>query len=270
MSVKEGKKLVTISGNRPLTTETKAFKPDKDGYYEITVGNGNKFSLDGSYFKAEGAINILKDKNSSINKLLSSGYLKGELGHPKKGLNESDKAFNHRNTIIREDNVSHFIKEVSAIETNVNENFGGFGNIVDFVVKLKPAGPHGPALKEALEDPDQNVAFSVRAFSVRSYIGNTIVYDNVAIITWDWVGNPGMAVANKWDTIRTNQDGDTVMAFMEPSLDYDINIYDVMDGKSVEECFSCTSLSDSSRTVLKEAFGKVNNMGNDHTALFNW
>ena len=65
--------------------------------------------------------------------------------------------------------------------------------------KVKPSGPMGPSLKEQLENPSENVAFSVRSLTRDKRIAGQLFKHMTTLVTWDYVNEPGISVATKYD-----------------------------------------------------------------------
>jgi ribosome-interacting GTPase 1 len=66
--------------------------------------------------------------------------------------------------------------------------------------KVKPAGPHANVLKEDLDNKKANVCFSIRCLTSVEVKNGVTIKKIEEIITWDRVIEPGINVANKWDT----------------------------------------------------------------------
>jgi len=71
--------------------------------------------------------------------------------------------------------------------------------LVAIMAKVKPTGVKADALKSALENPKENCAFSIRAFT-NDYTERGIHKRVLAhIVTFDHVNEPGISIANKYD-----------------------------------------------------------------------
>ena len=126
---------------------------------------------------------------------VSNGYCRGEYGHPKKQPGMSFQDFMHRILTIEESMVSHHIKEVWIEKGKVLHQ----GRPVIAIMGLvKPAGPYANALERSLENPDENVAFSIRSITDDYRIGAQIQKHLREIVCWDFVNEPGLSVANKY------------------------------------------------------------------------
>ncbi len=178
-------------------------KPDENGYYELILGGLNMFNSAGEYYVLEGAKSLF-ESSSALMRRISTGNLKGEVGHPKPLPGMTKDEYMARIMRIEETNICCHISDVW-----LDENFGKknprYNNpkMVAVIGKVKPAGVRGEALKEALENKMENVCFSVRAVTEDYYvkgINNRVLR---AIFTWDWVNEPGIFTATKYASPAT-------------------------------------------------------------------
>ena len=182
--------------------ENKQIKKDDKGYYFITLGAFNAYNRSGAFYLMDGVRDLVENKSSSLNRRIRDGYLKGEAGHPNYESGMSKVEFYERNLKIEQTRISHHIRDIVFTDTKTPCGMPGKGNIVLVQAWLKPDGPMGDALKKSLDDPEQNVAFSIRCFTKDTMQGGTIIKEVVQIVTWDWVVEPGMKMANKFDTLN--------------------------------------------------------------------
>jgi hypothetical protein len=63
---------------------------------------------------------------------------------------------------------------------------------------VKPSGAQGAFLKEQLENPKENVCFSIRSFTDDYYEKGVLCRDIKNIITFDYVNEPGIHIAEKF------------------------------------------------------------------------
>lgn len=168
-------------------------KCSADGYYPVVLGALNSFNSAGAYYPADESARQLFEASSLLMRRINSGTLHGECGHPRRDPRGTDRDFVIRLYDIYEPNVSHHIRKVWLSE----EGRGG-QKLILVMGEVRPAGPRGAALKEALENRHQNVCFSVRSFTLDSPFNGTIYKSLREIVTWDWVNEPGIASADKW------------------------------------------------------------------------
>ena len=181
------------------TGKSGTLRPGPNGYYTLPIGGLNIFNSMGAYYTAQGARELF-EQSAVLMRRIADGNLKGENGHPKQQPGQSDDQYFNRAMIIEETNVSHHFRSIW-----LDENFGkdrpelGNPDLIAIMAEVKPSGPHGPALQAALDNPDENVCFSIRAQS-KDFIQNRQMFRVLrSILTWDWVTEPGLKVATKWN-----------------------------------------------------------------------
>lgn len=179
--------------------------PDANGYYEISIGALNTYNSAGEFYTLKGA-EALFEQSSSFMRRINNGCLKSEVGHPKPTPGMSDNDFLRRVLSIEETNVCAHIKEVAL------KPVAGNNGLVLIIGKVKPAGPKGPALKEAFENGNENVCFSIRALTKDYRQGRTTYRVLHHIETFDWVTEPGIATSNKWDSPALETIGERIIA----------------------------------------------------------
>ena len=75
------------------------------------------------------------------------------------------------------------------------------GNYIIAVVgKIRPSGPNAKALQDMLDNPEENVCFSVRSFTEDSIANGRITKLVKHIVCWDLVTEPGIKYATKYNT----------------------------------------------------------------------
>ncbi|HCM8676850.1 TPA: hypothetical protein N4790_004578 [Shigella sonnei] len=67
---------------------------------------------------------------------------------------------------------------------------------------VKPNRERGPYLAEALENPHQNVCFSLRAIVREGYVGGVKTRRLDRLVTFDWVIEDGLQICNKYSAIQ--------------------------------------------------------------------
>lgn len=172
-------------------------KPDENGYYKVVLGALNMFNSAGEFYAYEPA-KALFENSSQLMRRCAKGALRGEYGHPKPMPGQSANEFANRVMSIWEDKVSHHIMD---LELDFNSIKDGKGNpIIAIIGKVLPAGPHGAALERSLKNPNENVCFSIRAFTDDHRMGGIVHRHLKTVVTWDYVNEPGLSVAEKWQS----------------------------------------------------------------------
>ena len=178
-------------------------KPDENGYYTVRLGAFNVFNSSKAFYTFKGVEALFNNPNSFFWRRLKKGYLLGEMDHPKFKPGMTMPEFINRNAGYDMSNIAFHIAEVWFERTKDSVNMmGNHGNVVIVMGKIKPSGPKGEYLKEALENPNRNVAFSVRSLSKDEVVNGILVKHTSAILTWDWVTEPGINSANTFDMLN--------------------------------------------------------------------
>lgn len=170
-------------------------KQDANGYYEVVVGALNVFNSVGQYYVYEQARELFEE-SSHFMRRVRRGVLRGELGHPKPLPGMNPDAFAQRCMSIYEDNVCCHHKEIFLDMDRVRDEAGN--PVIAIVSKLLPSGPHGAQLAKSLENPDENVCFSIRAFTDDFREHGVTKRILRTIVTWDQVNEPGLSAAEKY------------------------------------------------------------------------
>lgn len=189
----------------------KTLEKDASGYYKICLGAINSFNKKGEFYLADGFEDILTNPSSPLAIKLKEKNLVGEANHPAIKSNMSKQDFMERVLRIELNNTSHHIKSVFTQPTNISCGIPGKGNIIAVMGWVKPIGHLGKTLQDALDNPEQNVCFSVRSFTNDERIGGVTYKKFATIVTWDWVVSPGIKVANKLDTFGMESFNDITM-----------------------------------------------------------
>lgn len=204
---------ITFSAIRTSAKNTNV-KVDENGYYFVTLGAFNVFNGAGDFYLDEGAKDLIENKSHLLARRLANGYLKGEAGHPQWAPGMTKAQFYARNLKIDLANSSHHIKDITLRETGEKSGVNGTGKVVVVEAWVKPTDNDlGRQLKADLDDPEINVAFSIRSFTKDQKISGINFKKLLNIITWDWVLEPGIKRANKWDTVATTVSAESMVEF---------------------------------------------------------
>ncbi len=178
------------------TTKTGQLRADAAGYYEVVLGALDFYNSAGAFYAFSPAKSLFEE-SSSLMRRTANGALRGEYGHPKFLPGMTSQQFLMRVMDINEQSVSHHISEVYIDETSVRNKDGS--SVIAIMGRVKPCGPFGDALAASFENPNENVCFSIRSLTedIRDARG-TLVKTLREIITWDYVNEPGISVANKY------------------------------------------------------------------------
>lgn len=182
------------------TGKTGILTPDSDGYYETVLGGLNTLNSVGQYYVAEGAKDLFQS-SSIFMRRVKNGCLKIEVEHPAQTQGMSDDDYIDRLLRIDMNNVCGHISDVW-LDFEFGKKNPYFKNpeLVGIIGKVKPSGVKAGALEMALNNPRENVCFSVRSFT-KNYVQNRRTYRVIdTIVTFDLVNEGGIAAASKWSS----------------------------------------------------------------------
>jgi len=234
----------------------------KDGYYKVNLCSLNAYNNSGKMYLDKGVAAILADSESAVDnsfaKKLKAGFLQGEMGHPAYTSGTTTMDFYIRNLQVHPDRVSHTIREVTLLDTGKPSLGQHKGNIILIQGWVKPMGPYGELLKKVLDDPDVNVAFSIRCILTEDSVKlkNKVIQK---IVTFDWVETPGLEAATKFKTLSREDSSHSMTELLSMEVTKDeLNI----DSKRLE-CLSVENGNDTAADIdeLKKIVDKNNRPG---------
>lgn len=172
-----------------------SLKKDDNGYYEIVVGALNVYNSAGQLYVFKEAEHLFKE-SSQLMRRVQRGALRGEYGHPKLMPGMKAEDFAYRCLSIYEENVCCHHKEITLDFNRVKDDAGR--PVIAIISKVLPNGPLGHVLEKQLQNPDENVCFSIRAFTDDFRERGVTKRVLKTIVTWDYVNEPGIAQAEKF------------------------------------------------------------------------
>ena len=177
------------------TNKVGNLKKNENGYYPMIVGALNVFNSAGQYYVAEQAKQLF-ESSSQLMRRVHRGALRGENGHPKPQINQSNESFANRVMTIDESRIYCHHKSLTLDFDNVKDSNGR--PIIAIMSEVCPSGELAYVLQRQLENPHENVCFSIRAFT-DDYRENG-VYKRILrnVVTFDLVNEPGIAQAEKY------------------------------------------------------------------------
>ncbi len=177
------------------TNKVGSLKQDENGYYEMVVGALNMFNSAGQYYVYEQAKELF-ESSSQLMRRVKRGALRGEYGHPKKQPGMSMDDFAHRVLSIHEEQVCCHHAEMFLDFNRIKDENGR--PVIAIISKVAPAGPFGHVLERSLKNPKENVCFSIRSFT-DDFVDRGVVKRILrTVVTFDYVNEPGIAVAEKF------------------------------------------------------------------------
>jgi len=229
--------------------KVKEHKKDKDGYYYLPLGGLNIFNGVGDFYPgSEDVKKALISETELLQRRIRTAHLYGEVGHPQIRPGETMAAFYARNKRIDKTNVSHHIRSIDLVETDRPSELPGYGNVIEVWGWIKPAGVKGDALQKALDNKHENVAFSIRSFTDDNIVAGFRHKSIRTIITWDWVGEPGINFATEEHALSQEEYVDIVM-----------DIDDIEAIGNSENCFACGIEDNDGRMITRDLLSKMSN-----------
>ncbi|ANZ49339.1 head maturation protease [Erwinia phage Machina] len=171
---------------------------DADGYYYVLLGALNIFNSEGIFYAFNESKHVF-DRSSVFMRKVQAGNLFGEEDHPPFEPGMSEAQWIERNEWIETKNVAMHIREV---ELKPTDQVCNGMPVVEIWGWIKPNRDRGPYLAEALENPHQNVCFSLRAIVREGRIGGTLCRRIDRMVTFDWVIEDGLQICNKYSAIE--------------------------------------------------------------------
>lgn len=177
------------------TPKQGVLRPDKDGYYDMVIGGLNILNSAGEYYDYNGAKSLFEN-SSSFMRRVRRGALRGEVGHPRREVGQSIDQFMSRILDIDEKNTCVHFADIYLDFENFKNPDGS--RIVAIMSKLRPSGAKGDFLQRAIDNPKENVCFSIRSFTDNSFIKGRVNKVIKTIVTFDYVNEPGIHIAEKY------------------------------------------------------------------------
>ncbi len=177
------------------TNKVGTLKPNDKGYYRMVLGAFNAFNSADQFYPVEPALELFAP-DSALMRRIKNGALRGEFGHPRKEPGMTDRDFLMRIADIQEKNVSHHIASVEMLPSGMRDEQGR--PVIGCVGDIMPNGPYGSYVQASLDNPQENVCFSIRSVTNDRFINGRYMKFLRAIYTWDYVNEPGKNVAKKW------------------------------------------------------------------------
>lgn len=186
---------VTVGCTMLIGTDKKGvLRPDPDGYYTVPLGAYGAYNSMGMFYDFNSAAALFKD-GSPLMRMIQKGVLRAEYKHPERQPGQSDQEYIQRIRTIDSDRVCAHIRRAYLREGQRDEQGRP---IVTVMGEVRPSGPFGHILKDALDNPHENVYFSVRSLTMDDMVRG-IKYTR-EIITWDYVNEGGIYTANKYNS----------------------------------------------------------------------
>ena len=195
-------------------------KLDND-YFEIILGAFGAFGNGGWLYDEKSAIEYIQNSPDFL-ELIKLRRLRSEWGHPVRTPGMTDVQWFERINTILESNWSSHIRKIHLSKDVVKDEKGR--SVIAIIGEVTPCGPHASDFRRCLENPDEDVNYSIRSFARRDF--KTQRKHITKIIGWDSVWNPGIKVASKFNTpsLESSSDVGAMLDSVEASLETEFNL----------------------------------------------
>lgn len=185
--------------------KTGKITPNADGYYPLLIGALNSSNNTGAhYYTATQAVIACFGPGSSFYRKIANGTVYAEVKHPVPLPGESDRAFQQRFLDIDPRNrVAHIRKVWLDMEFGKKNPHLNNPAMIGIFGEVKPVEPHGAILQSALDNPSENVCFSIRSVAMQNMVRGRLTREIEEVVTFDLVNEGGIVVASKWDSPAT-------------------------------------------------------------------
>jgi hypothetical protein len=197
----------------PGLSQVKKMQRDDNGYYRCIVGAFNSYNLHGDFYPYNHEVKKMFEGGCIMRRKLNNNQLYGEYGHPRVNDIPFDEGL-ARLQRIDEKYYSHHFKNIELVERKDDHGRPVFA----IYATMLPSGPYASSLEKSLSNPDENVAFSVRAVTADSLVGSTRIKIITNLVTWDYVGEPGIATATQYKTVSLEQLDNNRLVFNRDQL----------------------------------------------------
>lgn len=179
----------------PCANKAQNLKPDNTGYYRTILGAFDTCNHNGVAYPLLPSVRQLFEKGGIVRRRLDAGLCRSEFGHPKIQKMPLQDAL-ERLAFIEPTLVCAHIKSVELV--NGKDEYGK--PIVLTVGMVKESGPYGESMKNQFDNPEENVAFSIRSFTTTQVSGGRQARIVKDIATWDYVTEPGIKHATQFES----------------------------------------------------------------------
>ena len=181
--------------------KTGVLTPDADGYYELIIGGINCFNSCGEYYAMAKSVEDLIKSSSTFMRKVKSGKLYGELEHPEFTRGMDKDSYIRRIYHIDSRNVICQFKDIW-LDLDFGKKHPEYKNpeLIAIMAKVIPHGVHEKILRDSLNNKFINPCFSIRSITNNYYHRGTLIKEIDDIITFDYVSEGGISIANKWDS----------------------------------------------------------------------
>lgn len=214
------------------TNKTGHLPKNSDGSWRVVLGALNFFNSRGEIYTQASGEAILRE-GTGFRRRLDNSQCKGEYGHPKLEPGMTDMQYIQRICRIEETRVCHLHKEVW-LDTLQHQGQA----VLSFMGDIETCGPYGDTLEQQLENPNDNVAFSIRSITDDRVIRGINNKSIIELAAWDYVTEPGLSIATKYNN--------PALESMNPDIIIDIN-----ELRAVADTRNNTGISNEAADMIK-------------------
>lgn len=201
------------------TNKTGILTPDANGYYSQPIGALRVFNSAGHFYTDDQQALSLFKESSGFMRRVARGAIRAEVDHPDwvKGMSEAE--YEARMYYIDPKNTCAHFAKITLDFNNFKDTNGQ--PLVAIIGYFTPSGVHGAMLEKQLKNGLENVCFSIRAFTLDRQIGRVRHRTLAEIVTFDYVNEPGIHIAEKYRslTLESHVDRPVTRAGLERALD---------------------------------------------------
>lgn len=177
------------------TNKVGNLKKGPDGYYEVVLGALQAYNSAGAFYPLQEAKELF-NSSSCLQRRIKNGALNAENGHPRRAPGMTEEQWFQRVNDLYEPNLCAHIRQIDLSFNTLKDSSGR--ELVAVMGWVKPSGAGERFLERQMENPNENVCFSVRSFT-RDVPENGVMKKYlVRVVTYDKVNEPGIGVANKY------------------------------------------------------------------------
>lgn len=182
-----------LGGANPV----KFLTTDDRGYRKVILGAFNIPNTSGIMYPFLPQVEALFKPGSRFYNTLAGRKLKGECGHP------SPLGMTLQQYLVRLQKIEPTREAVHILEIELCETKTDKGVPVILVYGwVRPSGPYGPSLEKQLENPEENVMFSLRSLTDPVVMGGRMCKVVWCMVTYDVVTDQGIPYADKDHTLQ--------------------------------------------------------------------
>lgn len=166
-----------------------------NGYYEVRLGALNARNSQGWLYDEAAGRRLIEGSNGLM-RMIETGRLRGEAGHPRYQPGMTQLQWFSRVNDILESNTCVHIRRIR-LDHGKDEQ----GRPITMVIgEVRSSGPESTWLDKQLENRDEDVCFSIRSFTEDRVVSGIKTKFLKKIVNWDVVNEPGLANSSKYGT----------------------------------------------------------------------